>query len=314
MTDQNRTPASHHSEQAAAEEAKEPLAVRRIKKLRKNYPEASPAELAEQVEKIFVRDFTWIGGTESGVKSVLPGAFTAATSRGKLAAATQAAGHLGLMQGVSNYAQKAARGVETSAHVGFSQSIKTYAHAFALLAGREVGDAEDATTQILGADVHQLLLTMNQPIAYEEGQRGASPVNVVAAISTIGMRNPQILLLVKSGEQLVKSGGSVMTSAKAHREFAQQIISLVRSNVGDFPQEFPAEFALPAEGERVESGTPVATDAAEIEATDAREVEATSAEELDRIAAQNTYQVQGAKLAAKAFLKGSEKFKAWGRR
>lgn len=300
--DQNRAatepvapPLSESEEQAA----QEPLAMRRIKKLRRSYPEANPAEIAEHLEKIFVRDFSLIGGAEAGVKNFIPGAVGAATRNSKIAGVTQAAGHLGLINGVSTYTQKAAQGIGATAHVGFSQSIKTFIYSLALLQGLEVKDAEDATTRVLGADVHQLILTMNQPISYAENQPDASPMNVVAAISSIGMRNPQMLLLVKSGEQLVKSGGSMMASSKAHKEFAQQIITQVRENLGEAPAEFPADFAAI----EIEDSLP-APDAAPVEvaATPAEQVAATSEEEIQRMAAEETsVSVKGAKLAAKAF-------------
>lgn len=61
-------------------------------------------------------------------------------------------------------------------------------------------DSDDAATKILDGDVHQLLRTLDQPIARKESQTGASVANVLSAVSAIGIRNPQMFLLVKSGE------------------------------------------------------------------------------------------------------------------
>lgn len=301
--DQNRAasePVAPQLSEPEEQAAQEPLAVRRIKKLRRSYPEATPAEIAEHLEKIFVRDFTLIGGAEVGVKNFIPGAVGAATRNSKIAGATQAASYLGIINGISTYTQKAAQGVGTTAHVGFSQSIKTFIYASALLQGLDVKDAEDATTRVLSADVHQLILTINQPISYTDNQPGAAPMNVVAAISSIGVRNPQMLLLVKSGEQLIKSGGSVMASSKAHKEFAQQIITQVRENLGAVPAEFPTDFA---EIRDVPDSLPQPDEAPRpVQATPAEQVAATSEEEIQRMAAEdNSMSVKGAKLAAKAF-------------
>lgn len=298
------------------EPQQEPLAIRRIKKLRTRYPEASPAEIAERVEQAFVRDFMLLGGTEAGVTQMLPGAVHAAHRNSRVARLTSAAGQLGVVQSVANYTQKTAQGIGTAAKVGFSQSIKTYVYAAALLHGLEVTDSEDAATRVLGGGIHQLLRTLDQPIAYENNQPGVTPLNVLAAVAQIGARNPQMFLLVKSGEQLVRSGGSVMASSKAHREFAQQLIVQVREVLGDLPADFPARFALapapaPAPDLAATASEELAaspasevasTPAEEVRATPAQQVQATSAEELERLAQENTAAAKGAKMAAKAFM------------
>lgn len=286
-----------HTEQ---EVAKEPLAIRRIQKLRRKNSEAQPAEIATLLEQLFVRDFTLVGGAEAGVNHLIPGAIGAATRNSKVAGITRATSSIGVVQGISTYTQKTAQGVSTAAHVGSSQSIKTYLYGLALLHNLQVENADDAAERILGGDIHQLLRTLEQPIAHQPNQTGVSPLNVITAISQIGLRNPQMFLLVKSGEQLVRSGGSVVKSSKARKAFARQLIQQANETLGEIPTEFPPRLALFDEPE-VDKAPET------IEATPESDVSATSPEELERIASENTVSVKSARLAAKMFAKGSEK-------
>lgn len=292
--------ASGSNDARPATDAKEPLAIRRILKLRRKNPEGTPVEISDALDQLFIRDFTLVGGAEAGVNNLVPGAVTAATRNSKVAGLTRAATQIGAVQGISTYTQKTAQGVSTAAHVGSSQAIKTYLFAQALLHHLPVDNADDAAAQILGGDIHQLLTTLEQPIARQPHQSGASPLNVITAISQIGLRNPQMFLLVKSGEQLVRSGGSVVESSKARKEFAQQLIAQAKEVLGETPAAFPDRFIQVIEPE-------VDKAPENIEATPAEEVAATSAEELERIATQNSASVKGARLAAKMFAKGSEK-------
>lgn len=312
MTDQDRTvpaPRPEPGPDESHEQAQEPLAVRRVRALRQRFPEESPAQIAARIDQKFSRDFVLVGGAETGINHMIPGAFNAATRNSRVANLTRAASQAGVVQNISNYTQKTADGVSTAAHVGSSQSIKAYLHALALLHGRAPASADAAATEILGGDIHALLGTLDQPIAREEGEKGVSPLNAIAAVAQIGARNPQMFLLVKSGEQLIRSGSSVMETTKARKEFAAQLIQQAHEKLGEFPQDFPASCPAPAEGAAPADATDGTEDVDRIEP-----VEATSAEELERIATQNTASARGARFAAKAFVAGSKKFRGWGQR
>ncbi|MDO4917430.1 MAG: hypothetical protein Q3974_07425 [Rothia sp. (in: high G+C Gram-positive bacteria)] len=295
-----RTPQHQRSQEDPEEISKESLAVRRIKKLRLKNPEATPAEIANSLAQLFIRDFSLVGGAEAGVGNLIPGALNVATRNSKVAGLTRAAAQIGVVQGAATYTQKSAQGVATAAHVGSAQSIKTYIFALALLHRLPAHTAEQATEQVLVGDVHQLLHTMEQPIAHQPNQKGATPLNVISAISQIGLRNPQMFLLVKSGEQLVRSGGSILENTKARKEFAQQLVLQVRENLGAVPADFPAQFA------QLEAPH-IPQDPATVVATPPEQVAATSSEDLERIAQQNTAPAKGARLAARAFAKGAQR-------
>ncbi|GGH61772.1 hypothetical protein [Rothia aerolata] len=312
MTDQDRTAtaqSSNPSPEASPEETQEPLAIRRIRSLRRKFPEETPAQIAERIDQKFSRDFVLVGGAETGINHMIPGALNAATRNSRVANLTRAASQAGVVQNISAYTQKTAQGVSTAAHVGSSQSIKTYLFALALLHGRAPENADDAATEILGGDIHALLRTLDQPIAHEEGQSGVSPLNAIAAVAQIGARNPQMFLLVKSGEQLIRSGSSVMETTRARKEFAAALIKQAHEKLGELPADFPDDARLAPEEEPQELAPEQASDIGSVEP-----VEATSAEELNSLAESNTASARGARFAAKAFMAGSKKLRGWGQK
>ncbi|MGH1979079.1 hypothetical protein [Rothia sp. L_38] len=230
MTENSR-PADSSPEQT-------PLAVRRLRKLRTRYPEATPADLAERLGGIFVRDFTLVGSAQAGAQELTPNVLGSVTRNRRVAGLTQAAAHLGaVQQGMATYSRAANKGINTTAHVGSAQAVKTYLHGMALLHGLHVESSDEAATAILGAEVNDILTQMQE--APRDG--GATQqMNILGAVAAIGLRNPQTLLLVKAGEQLVKTGGAVFASQKMRRDFAQQIIAQVDQNLGAAPSQLPA--------------------------------------------------------------------------
>lgn len=230
MTENSR-PADSSPEQT-------PLAVRRLRKLRTRYPEATPADLAERLGGIFVRDFTLVGSAQAGAQELTPNVLGSVTRNRRVAGLTQAAAHLGaVQQGMATYSRAANKGINTTAHVGSAQAVKTYLHGMALLHGLHVESSDEAATAILGAEVNDILTQMQE--APRDG--GATQqMNILGAVAAIGLRNPQTLLLVKAGEQLVKAGGAVFASQKMRRDFAQQIIAQVDQNLGAAPSQLPA--------------------------------------------------------------------------
>ena len=195
MTENSR-PADSSPEQT-------PLAVRRLRKLRTRYPEATPADLAERLGGIFVRDFTLVGSAQAGAQELTPNVLGSVTRNRRVAGLTQAAAHLGaVQQGMATYSRAANKGINTTAHVGSAQAVKTYLHGMALLHGLQVEGSDEAATAILGAEVNDILTQM------QEAPRGGGTtqqMNILGAVAAIGLRNPQTLLLVKAGEQLVKA-------------------------------------------------------------------------------------------------------------
>ncbi|SLE79818.1 Uncharacterised protein [Mycobacteroides abscessus subsp. bolletii] len=214
-----------------------PLAVRRLRKLRARYPQATPTDLAERFGAIFVRDFTLVGSAQAGAQELTPNVLGTVTRSRRLAGLTQAATHLGaVQQGVATYSRAANRGINTTAHVGSAQAIKTYLYGMALLYGWQVRGSDEAATAILGAEVNDILTRMQ---AAPRTGGAAQQMNILGAVAAIGLRNPQTLLLVKAGEQVVKAGGAVFASQKMRRDFAQQLIAQVQQNLGDAPDQLP---------------------------------------------------------------------------
>ncbi|MGV3016210.1 hypothetical protein [Rothia sp. 88186D007BW] len=224
---ENSLPADSSPEQT-------PLALRRLRKLRARHPHATPAELAERLGGIFVRDFTLVGSAQAGAQELTPNVLGSVTRNRRIAGLTQAAAHLGaVQQGMASYSRAAHHGITTTAHVGSAQAIKTYLHGMALLYGLQVESNDEAAAAVLGQDVNELLTQVeNIP---NTGVRQGQQMNILGAVAAIGLRNPQTLLLVKAGEQLVKAGGAVFASQKMRRDFAQQIIAQVEQNLGAAP-------------------------------------------------------------------------------
>lgn len=230
MTENSR-PADSSPEQV-------PLAVRRLRKLRARYPDATPATLAERLGGIFVRDFTLVGSAQAGAQELTPNVLGSVTRNRRVAGLTQAAAHLGaVQQGMATYSRAANKGINTTAHVGSAQAVKTYLHGMALLHGLHVEGSDEAATAILGAEVNDILTQMQEA---PRGGGATQQMNILGAVAAIGLRNPQTLLLVKAGEQLVKAGGAVFASQKMRRDFAQQIIAQVDQNLGAAPGQLPA--------------------------------------------------------------------------
>lgn len=246
MTENSR-PADSSPEQT-------PLAVRRLRKLRTRYPEATPADLAERLGGIFVRDFTLVGSAQAGAQELTPNVLGSVTRNRRVAGLTQAAAHLGaVQQGMATYSRAANKGINTTAHVGSAQAVKTYLHGMALLHGLQVEGSDEAATAILGAEVNDILTQM------QEAPRGGGTtqqMNILGAVAAIGLRNPQTLLLVKAGEQLVKAGGAVFASQKMRRDFAQQLIAQVDQNLGAAPDQLPAS-TLTVLNSGQDAGSPV---------------------------------------------------------
>ncbi|WP_421083698.1 hypothetical protein [Rothia nasimurium] len=230
-----------------------PLAVRRLRKLQARSPEATPADLAERLGGIFIRDFTLVGSAQAGATELTPDLVGTVTRNRRIAGITQAATHLGaVQQGIATYNRAATTGINTTAHVGSAQAVKTYLHGIALIYGIPAATSDDAAAAVLGADVNDLLAHLNT--ARPETTRGQQ-MNILGAVAAIGLRNPQTLLLVKAGEQLVKAGGAVLASQKVRRDFARQLIDQVQQNLGAAPSQLPAS-TLAVLGSGQDAGTP----------------------------------------------------------
>ena len=331
---ENSCPADSSPEQT-------PLAVRRLRKLRTRYPEATPADLAERLGGIFVRDFTLVGSAQAGAQELTPNVLGSVTRNRRVAGLTQAAAHLGaVQQGMATYSRVANKGITTTAHVGSAQAVKTYLHGMALLHGLQVEGSDEAATAILGAEVNDILTQMQEA---PRGGGATQQVNILGAVAAIGLRNPQTLLLVKAGEQLVKAGGAVFASQKMRRDFAQQIIAQVDQNLGAAPDQLPAstltvlnsgqDAGSPVDGSGQGSGGSVPADddadllelsVEEVSAIEAPEPVTASAIEGPapvvtetqvrpsteaELAAADGATAQGARLAARAFVRARSRFK-----
>lgn len=288
----------------SASQQPQPLAVRRLKKLREKHPQETPAQLRERVSALFMRDFTLVGGVSTGAEQFTPGAVGRLTRNPKIALATQAATHLGSAgQKIAGAGQSAQKGVNTAAHVGSAQAIKTYVHALALLHGRQVSDAEDAAEQLLGGGVNDLLAAL-------DGSRAERPqessFNLLGAVSVFAARNPQAFLLIKAGEQVAKTGTVVLANAKERKLFAAQLVDQLAEQLGEPPSEFTEQFELmfgqdsaaePAPAARARPVEEAETEAAEKEAGQPSGVQETGELPLNHPGA------IGARLAARAYMK-----------
>lgn len=215
----------------------QPLAIRRLKKLRLKHPYDTPQQLLSRVSALFIRDFTLVGGVSAGAEQFTPGAVGRLTRNPKIALATRAASHLGSAgQKIAGAGLSAQQGVNTAAHVGSAQAIKTYVHALALLHGRQVADAEDAAEQLLGGGVNDLLAALDAP--RQNTPQGQS-FNLLGAIGVFAARNPQAFLLIKAGEQLAKTGSAVLTNSKERKLFAASLVEQLAEQLGEPPADFP---------------------------------------------------------------------------
>lgn len=288
----------------------EPLAVRRLKKLREKHPQETPAQLRERVSAVFMRDFTLVGGVSAGAEQFTPGAVGRLTRNPKIALATQAATHLGSAgQKIAGAGQSAQKGVNTAAHVGSAQAIKTYVHALALLHGRQVEGAEDAAEQLLGGGVNDLLAALDSSRAERPKD---SSFNLLGAVGVFAARNPQAFLLIKAGEQVAKTGTAVLANAKERKLFAAQLIEQLAEQLGEPPAEFTEQFELTG-GQEPASAEPDPAQPAAAESTDsAEEAQAEGGEkeagQLD--GTEETAELPphhpgaiGARLAARAYMK-----------
>ncbi|MDY3049147.1 MAG: hypothetical protein SOR40_05170 [Rothia sp. (in: high G+C Gram-positive bacteria)] len=308
-----------------------PLAVRRLRKLRARYPEATPADLVERLGGIFVRDFTLVGSAQAGVQELTPNLLGSVTRNRRVAGLTQAAAHLGaLQQGMATYSQAANKGINTTAHVGSAQAVKTYLQGMALLYGLEFDSGDKAAAAILGQDVNDLLTQLENMPSSGLGQ--GQQMNILGAVAAIGLRNPQTLLLVKAGEQLVRAGGAVFASQKVRRDFAQQLIAQVEQNLGAAPAQLAASsLALLDSGQEASSPGPGAGQGRRESAPDPDDPDLLelSAEEVGaleepappagetrvrpsteaELAAADGASARGARLAARAFVRARSRFK-----
>lgn len=215
----------------------QPLAVRRLKKLRLRHPDDTPEQLVSRVSAVFIRDFTLVGGVSAGAEHFTPGAVGRFTRNPKIALATRAAAHLGSAgQKIAGAGQSAQQGVNTAAHVGSAQAIKTYVHALALLHGRQVADAEDAAEQLLGGGVNDLLAALDAP---RQSTPQDQSFSLLGAIGVFAARNPQAFLLIKAGEQLAKTGSAVLTNSKERKLFAASLVEQLAEQLGEPPADFP---------------------------------------------------------------------------
>ncbi|QRZ61862.1 hypothetical protein [Rothia sp. ZJ932] len=317
------TPATGESDQ----EVREPLAVRRIRKIRAQSPQATPAQVIERLGKVFTRDFTLVGGAEAGATEFTPNAVGRLTRNPKVATATRAASHLGAAgQKIANVNQATRQGVGTAAQVGSAQAVKAYVHGVALLYGLNPSSSDEAASQVLGRDVHELLASLDEAMA-QANVPGSNKTNIFGAAGVIASRNPKTFLLVKAGEQLARTGSAIATSARVRREFTGQLIEQVRHNLGESPAFFPAGLE-PLEGSADASTSsqpavksPVihepdspdeASEIAAPEPVHAQQVDApapvTADPEFDPKTATGTH-ATGARFAARAFMKASGRFK-----
>lgn len=215
----------------------QPLAIRRLKKLRLKHPYDTPQQLLSRVSALFIRDFTLVGGVSAGAEQFTPGAVGRLTRNPKIALATRAASHLGSAgQKIAGAGLSAQQGVNTAAHVGSAQAIKTYVHALALLHGRQVADAEDAAEQLLGGGVNDLLAALDAP---RQSTPQDQSFSLLGAIGVFAARNPQAFLLIKAGEQLAKTGSAVLTNSKERKLFAASLVEQLAEQLGEPPADFP---------------------------------------------------------------------------
>lgn len=276
-----------------------PLAVRRLRKLYTQNPQATPTELVQQLGNTFVRDFTLVGSAQAGVQELTPNLLGTVTRNRRVAGLTQAAAHLGaLKEGAATYTRAAHEGIRTTGQVGSSHTIKTYLHGVALLYGIPVGSSDEAATAVLGTDVKDLLAhidTLQEPTGAKQSQ-----VNVLGAVAAIGLRNPQTLLLVTAGEQLVKAGGAVLAHQNLRKDFAQQLIAQVQQTLGQAPNELSAETL-----ELIRYEDPAAQPPEEL-----GPVEPVRPSTEQELAEASGISARGARFAARAFVKASAGFRS----
>lgn len=296
-------------------------ALRRLSKLAAQDPQASPQDLLDKLAASFVRDFALVGGAQAGVQEFTPNLLGTVTRNPKVASITQAASHLGAIQGTASYQQAANQGIAKTAQVSSALSIKNYLQAVALVYGLEAQDGDRAAQQILGQEVSQLLAALEAgQLADQAPSAGKTQqMNILGAITALGVRNPKTMLLVKAGEQLAKAGGAVLNQQKARRAFAQQLVEQVRLNLGEPPAQLPqatSNLLAQLEAEAPEAVQEESVEASELEAPqpvsasqiqEPQEVRASSAQELEE--AQGAA-AQGARMAARAIFKARSR---WGR-
>lgn len=288
--------------------------IRRLAALRAKYPQDTPAQLTQRLNATFTRDFTLVGATSAGASQFTPNAVGTLIRNPKIALAAQAASHLGTTgQKIADINQGATRGVAVATHVSSARIIKTYVHAMALLHGRAVRDEEDATNQLLGYGIKDLLAALDaasQPVT-SPSKTGA--VNILGAVSVFAARNPQAFLLIKAGEHLATTGTAVLTNTKARQDFARNLIQQVEAALGQTPQAFPAELTstlaavatTPAEEAPADTAPAAPNDTPTQPATDQDIRPSTTAE----LAEANTATARGARLAARAFVKARNRLK-----
>ncbi|MFW0111997.1 hypothetical protein [Rothia sp. CCM 9416] len=269
-----------------------PLAVRRLRKLYARNPLATPAELIQHLGSMFVRDFTLVGSAQAGAQELTPNLLGTVTRHQRVAGLTQAAAHLGaLKEGTATYTRAASQGIRTTGQVGSSQAIKTYLHGVALIYGIPVANSDEAAQAVLGTDVKDLL-THIETGPEPTGSR-PSQINVLGAVAAIGLRNPQTLLLVTAGEQLIKAGGAMLANQSTRKDFAQQLIAQVEQTLGQAPAQFSHETL-----ELMGSQNPTAQPPQEIAPVE--QVRPSTEQEL---AEASGVSARGARLAARAFVR-----------
>lgn len=275
------------------------LSLRRLRKLYARNPLATPAELIQHLGNMFVRDFTLVGSAQAGAQELTPNLLGTVSRHQRVAGLTQAAAHLGaLKEGTTTYTRAASQGIRTTGQVGSSQAIKTYLHGVALIYGIPVANSDEAAQAVLGTDVKDLLAhieTSQEPAGAKQSQ-----INVLGAVAAIGLRNPQTLLLVTAGEQLIKAGGAVLANQNVRKDFAQQLIAQVEQTLGQAPAQFSHETL-----ELIGGQDPTAQPPEEV-----GPVEPVRPSTEQELAEASGISARGARFAARAFVKASAGFRS----
>lgn len=122
---------------------------------------------------------------------------------------------------------------------------------------------------------------------------------MLGAVAAIGLRNPQTLLLVTAGEQLIKAGGAVLANQGLRKDFAQQLIAQVEQTLGQAPSELSAETL-----ELIRYENPAAQPPEEI-----APVEPVRPSTEQELAEASGVSARGARFAARAFMKARAGFR-----
>lgn len=215
-----------------AVESQRPLVRANLRRMRRRFPEASPAELAFKLDRDFVNAVTG-SGAAIGATAVIPGIGTLASL-----------------------------GISAGATVMFLEASALYALSIAELHGVHLDDPERAQTAVMAIMLGEEGTSLMQSFAGHALGRGSTPMNnwgVVlgknvpsAAVKTIGLRIQKMfikrLMLSHGGAmigRLVPFGVGAVIGGAGNLLMGRSIVKATKIAFGPPPLVFRGELALP---------------------------------------------------------------------